>query len=185
MINVMLDLETLGTRAGCSILSIGAAEFGRDGIKSTYYSVINRKTCLEVGLVEDQDTVNWWFLQSLEAQIVLNETASPNSPTIGEALYQFGNMWLGSLLPVHDIDRKYLQVWGNGADFDLPILAHAYKVCGQRVPWAPYNGRCYRSLKNFMPNIRIIRDGTHHNALEDAKAQAEHAVRLLNELEQW
>lgn len=184
-VNVMLDLETLGTRAGCSILSIGAAEFGRDGIKSTYYGVISRKTCREIGLIEEQDTLEWWVRQDLAARAVLSDAAALNSPPIGEALYRFGSVWLSSLLPIQDIARKGLQIWGNGADFDLPILAHAYKVCGQAVPWAPYNGRCYRTLKNLMPGIVLNRTGTHHNALEDAKDQAEHAVRLLNELEQW
>lgn len=181
MSNVMLDLETLGTSAGCSILSIGAAEFGKDGLKGAFYVVIQRRTCLNAGLVEDPDTLSWWGRQSPEAMKTLIEAGDLiASVPLGHALMQL-DFWLGQVAGLEDIERKTLKVWGNGADFDLPILAEAYRRAGFSVPWAAYNGRCYRTLKNLMPSIKLKRGGVHHNALADARSQAEHAVRLLNE----
>lgn len=181
MSDVMLDLETLGTSAGCTILSIGAAQFGRDGLKGSFYTVINRRSCLNAGLVEDPDTLAWWGRQSPEARKTLGEAGDPAaSVPLGNALFQL-DFWLSQVAGLEDIERKTLKVWGNGADFDLPILAEAYRRAGFSVPWAAYNGRCYRTLKNLMPAITLKRSGTHHNALSDAQSQAEHAVRLLNE----
>jgi len=73
-------------------------------------------------------------------------------------------------------------VWGNGADFDLPILAAAYKAAGGPPPWKPYNGRCYRTLKNLAPSIKLERQGTHHQALDDAVCQAKHLIKIVEHL---
>lgn len=46
--DVMVDLETLGTRPGCKILSIGAVEFGvgpdynEDGLGAEFYVEVQR-----------------------------------------------------------------------------------------------------------------------------------------------
>jgi hypothetical protein len=72
-----------------------------------------------------------------------------------------------------------VRVWGNGADFDNPILAVAYRrtiFSGQ--PWKPYNGRCYRTVKNQFQDVKLVRTGTHHNALDDARSQATHLVEI-------
>lgn len=175
MINVMIDLETLGTRAGCSVLSIGAAEFGPEGVGADFYSgAIRRSTCLAAGLVEDSATLEWW--RSRDGGVLfLAETSGPVAVPLGAALVRFAN-WL----PNDDFC-----VWGNGADFDLPILAEAYARCGLEVPWKPYSGRCYRTLKYLRPDVKLVRTGSHHNAIDDAVSQAEHAARLMNELGGW
>lgn len=82
--------------------------------------------------------------------------------------------WLAS---EHGPDVK---VWGNGADFDNVILGSAYRRLGKSIPWAFYNSRCYRTVKSLQPGCRIERAGTHHNALDDAKSQALHLMRLLS-----
>lgn len=65
----------------------------------------------------------------------------------------------------------------------MPILAKVYKQCGWKAPpWRYSNERCYRTLKSMAPHIEIQRTGTHHNAVDDARAQAEHAIRLVKEL---
>jgi hypothetical protein len=44
--------------------------------------------------------------------------------------------------------------------------------------WRSYNSRCYRTVKQQFPDITIVRSGTHHNALDDARAQAAHMVGI-------
>ena len=76
--------------------------------------------------------------------------------------------------------QKSKFVWGNGADFDLPILGAAFKAIGMEIPWAAYNGRCYRTLKNLYKEIAMDKFiGTKHNALQDAMNQAIHASTIL------
>jgi hypothetical protein len=186
MSRVMIDLETLGTRPGCSILSIGAVEFGPAGVKSSFYVVARRSSCRDAGLVEDPDTIAWWDKQLPKARDIIVESMDPlRSVSLGRVLNQF-DFWIDQVTGVIDAaERKNLQVYGNGADFDLPILSEAYRRCGMDTPWPAYSGRCYRTLKNLKPNLKMIRSGTHHNALDDAKVQAEHCAAILHELGGW
>src|SRR5688572_29962905 len=88
--DVMLDLETLGTRPGCAILSIGAVAFDRHtgALGPEFYMVVNRKSCEAKGLTQDQSTLDWWSRQSAEAKKVLAE--AENAPNgLGGALVQF------------------------------------------------------------------------------------------------
>lgn len=179
MNNIMVDLETLGTVPGCSILSIGAVYFGPDGLaEDDIYLVIRRDSCVAAGLHEDPDTLAWWGRQSVEARTVLDVASRDWDPTISTSGAQ---PLTGALAAFTEFCRKgvNVKVWGNGADFDNPILACAYKAVGLKLGWPPYNGRCYRTLKNMVNGPKLQRVGTHHNALDDARSQALHAVQLL------
>ena len=172
--NIMVDLETLGTVPGCAILSIGAVEFDERGalIKS-FYTEIYTPSCLDVYMSIDPATETWWRDKEPAARVVLENCAdSSKSIPIKSALDQFAG-W------VKDFDPNNVLVWGNGSDFDNAILAVAYELCGEKLPWKFYNNRCYRTLKNLHPDIRLERVGTYHNALDDAVSQANHAGLLL------
>jgi 3' exoribonuclease, RNase T-like len=176
--HIMLDLETLGTKPGCQVLSVGAVEFGPSGPGKTFYAVFEVETQRAAGLVADASTVAWWEKQSPEARAVL--TDEKNKTATIEGLKDL-TAWLRLLAP-----RKQLRLWGNGADFDNPILAATFAAFETSLPWEWYNNRCYRTLKNLRKDITLgDRQGTYHNALDDAKTQAEHAVRILNSLNCW
>jgi hypothetical protein len=176
MRDVMIDLETLGTRAGCVVLSIGAVAFDAVSgeLGKEFYCVVSTESCQEAGLHVDSDTVAWWSKQSEEARAVLYQAEESGLPLImaltnfTEYLSQFN---LGSV-----------RIWGNGADFDNPILIACYAAVYKKAPWSPWNGRCYRTLKNLVKGPKLVRQGTYHNALDDAKTQAAHAVQLLKVL---
>jgi len=161
---IMIDLETMGTNANAAILSIGAVRFGTDSIIDEYYQTIDLESCIEWGLEMDASTVKWWLKQSKKAQRAL----AANTKTLDEVLNSL-SAWLG----------KKATVWGNGSDFDNVILANAYKTIEQKQPWPYYNNRCYRTLKELHPHIKIERQGTHHNALDDATTQAQHLMQIL------
>lgn len=172
MEHVMIDLETLGRRAGCSILSIGAVAFGPEGLGPEFYTVVNRASCQAHGLHEDEATLEWWTKQSAQAQTVLGQ-ASTDGTSLVDALAELTTFLsgLGSL--------KKLKVWGNGADFDNAILTACYAAVGRELPWEFWHNRCYRTLKSLRPAAKLSRQGTYHNALDDAKSQATHAIQLL------
>ncbi len=67
----------------------------------------------------------------------------------------------------------------NGADFDQPILICGYRAAGVKQGWTAYNGRCYRTIKNLFPEPKLVRQGDHHHALDDAKSQATHLIELV------
>lgn len=184
--NIMVDLETLGTVPGCAILSIGAVVFStRTGLLGKeFYSTIFRPSCELAGLHVDQGTVDWWAKQGAEAQKVLADSLNSGVALPLEASLGDFNVWMRS----GGMAERDIYMWGNGADFDNPILACAYKAAGVKPGWASYNGRCYRSLKNLHPLFglgqapKMARGGTHHNALDDAKSQAVHAIAIVRDL---
>jgi len=182
-IHISLDLETLGTAPGSTILSVGAVVFSPDGLGPTFHKVISRKTCRAAGLTEDPETAEWWRRQSAEAQATLREATSGGEP-LGDVLHAFGRWttWTGSC---NKGGPPGVLVYGNGAAFDNALLAAAARACGFAPLWDHRNDRCYRTLRALRPAIEMRRTGTFHNALDDAKSQAEHAVRILDDLGGW
>lgn len=172
MNNAMADIETYGTSANAAIVSIGAVAFdlANRAIGETFYQVIDLDSAIEAGGVVDPSTVVWWSKQSQEAQDALKVDAKP----IKEVLEAFSE-YCGKLA-----GRKSLKMWGNGSDFDNVIIASAYQRLGILPPWEYFNNRCYRTIKSLYPQIKLVRKGTHHNALADAESQAAHLIELLN-----
>lgn len=168
-IDIMIDLETLGTKAGCALLSIGACSF--DG-KETFYRTIEPDSNNRFGLSRDADALAWWNKQFQSVR----EEAFSGTTSVNIALLEFGD-WFRKL----ERTNGSAYIWGNGADFDLPILQAAYVACDIAVPWKPFNGRCYRTLKNLYKDIKMAKMGVldKHNALSDAVAQAAHASAIL------
>lgn len=170
--NVMIDLETRGFKPGCAILSIGAVVFVGSSLGQTFYRVINTKSCHDAGLTDDESTMTWWDGQSEAARKVIVE--AENSETSLEAALNEFRMWLGRF------GLKQVKVWGNGSDFDNAILACAYAAVKQEQPWPFWNNRCYRTVKSLYPQVKLQkRTGVYHNALDDAKTQAEHLGRIM------
>jgi DNA polymerase III epsilon subunit-like protein len=173
MKHLMVDLETLGTVPGCVILSVGAVFF--DPVKlelgDEFYKVIHTRSCEEAGLHTDPDTVAWWNKQSAAANQVRTDAMLDGQSSLKSVLEEFNAF----------IKRDTgVKVWGNGADFDNPILVCAYKAVGTKQGWLPYNGRCYRTFKNMFKDTKMDeRVGTFHNALDDAKNQALHMLKIL------
>lgn len=190
--HIMVDLETRGTVPGCVGFSIGAVEFfpteGRLG--SEFYTVISIEDSLACFLREDADTVAWWDRQSEEARKALDAAMQPDAPKLAAALEDF-NRWQAALNL-----KSEIRMWGNGADFDNPILRCMYDYAGVAPYAGGYGGRCYRTMKNLDEILGVElkfhkldrdrhRQGTHHHALDDAKSQAIHLMeniaRIRNE----
>lgn len=178
MPDVMVDLETLGTRPGCAILSIGAVAFNRynGALGQEFYIVVNRKSCLKNGLFEEVSTLQWWARQSDEARKVLAEAENAENG-LGGALIQLTGY-------LQKMGKKDLLVWGCGSDFDIGILTHCYAVMKQPLPWMFWNSRCLRTLRDVAPPSHEPqrKNGVAHSAIDDARNQAEEAIRIFKAL---
>lgn len=182
LIHIMVDLETMGTVPGCTILSIGAVVFNpaEGTLGAEFSAVVDEESCLEACLSVDPATEKWWSGQTDEAYKVVILARSGLATPLPEALARL-NRWQQNLGP-----RTKLRIYGNGADFDNPILRVAYD-CASVEPYAAgYGGRCYRTLKNldelFGPQFRahkLERVGVYHDALDDAKSQATHLMEII------
>lgn len=164
--HIMLDLETLGTRPGSVITSIGAVKFDERGTYGTpFYMRIDLQSCVDAGLLIDVDTIQWWMKQSDEARAEFQK----ESFDLATALENF-TYWA-------DYPNAVVHLWGNGANFDNGLLKAAYDKVGMQAPWKFWNDRCYRTLKAMYPHIKMpARVGTHHNAIDDAISQVNHLI---------
>ena len=167
--NVMLDLETMGTRPGSVIVSVGAIEFDPQSARlgRTFYQTCSIKSAVDVGLAMDPETVAWWLDQNDNARAELVKAKGD----LKSVLTAFTH-WLYHGGP--DV-----RLWGNGADFDNALLAEAYRRVNNPIPWKFWNNRCYRTMKSLFPNVKLVREGTHHNALDDAIHQAKHLQLIM------
>jgi DNA polymerase III epsilon subunit-like protein len=173
MKHVMIDLETLGTTADAVILSIGAVRFDLDSTQMDdmgFYTSISIDSNTDAKRRIDEDTLLWWLKQPAAAQGVFREAKT----TLRSALVDLSD-WIGT-------DDNF--VWSNGADFDLPMLAHAYRGAGIEQPWKFWNSRCLRTYRALpgMKNVSVPRSGTHHNALDDAVYQVQLVQAIQSEL---
>jgi hypothetical protein len=170
-VNVMLDLETLGTKPGCKILQISAVTFGANPSHKFNRYVIRND---QAGLLEDPSTIDWWMKQ--DPVVRDNLFNSPGAVNLIIALLEFKS-WLEDLgaAPV---------IWGNGATFDGPVLEAAYKMYTMSKPWDFRNERCYRTLvAEFGSRVNKPEFiGSKHDALDDARYQAEYADRILKNI---
>lgn len=165
--HVMLDLETWGTAAGCAIRSIGAVQFCPETgtLGQEFYANIDDVSCMELGLVKDPGTVAWWGRQSREAQDSLLKNRMP----VGLALKQFTEYW-------KMVGADY--VWSQGGNFDEPILSCIYSKLQRKTPWKFAASRDTRTSYHYGQTMGgffshgVKREGTYHNALDDAKHQA-------------
>jgi DNA polymerase III epsilon subunit-like protein len=179
MQDIMIDLETLGTRPGSIITSIGAVamdlENGIIGDRDSsfvFHRRIDPISSQGYGLTMDADTVVWWSQQSDEARQELQ-----GKEFLGDVLYDFSK-WLHSVTGGYSETR----IWGNGATFDNVLLRAAYAKVGGSAPWPHTGDRCYRTMKALTRGVELKRTGTHHNALDDAISQAEHLVRIMRHI---
>jgi len=164
--NLMMDLETLGTKPGCVILAIAAVPFNSKYDLEPFYMKISAASASAAGLTIDSKTQAWWESQSDAAR----DEAFSGTEDIKVALAQFDEY-------VHQLPDPPM-IWGNGASFDNMILAEAYKICEMKQPWSFRDDMCYRTLKGMFPFIPFIAPALAHHALEDAKAQAAHANKI-------
>ena len=175
--HLMIDLETMGKNPDAPIISIGAIFFDpQTGDMGPEFSkTIDLETA---GGVIDRDTIKWWLKQSREAQSAIMTDEIP----LDDALLQLREF----------IDENsgefFVQVWGNGANFDNVILRRSYERQGIPCPWRYCNDRDVRTIVelgktlNFDARTDIPFDGERHNALDDARYQAKYVSAIWQKL---
>ena len=175
MNNLMIDLETLGTKPNAPIIAIGAVFFdpktGKLG--NEFYVKINPESAKEFRTA-DQSTLVWWAKQSQEAR---DESFSGTS-TMEGALNAFYNFVKTT---------KNVKPWGNGATFDISMLEDCFDQYGIKTPWQFWSVRDVRTAVDIGESLGLMRDdvsfeGVPHVALDDAKHQAKYVSYIVSNL---
>lgn len=192
--NIMIDLETLDSKPGALILSIGACEVlppeEMKDAKSFYCKCFDNSNRFTIS----EETVKWW-MQYPETFLKLTSDGSEAREyrrDIETQLRALSTWIMAKVLkewkigPLSDSD---LLVWGDGADFDIIVLEEAMRRIGIDIPWTYISHRCYRTLRNLIPECGEKRDYIApedlHNAEKDAIGQATHLSKLLDHMGYW
>ncbi|EFE8234122.1 exonuclease [Escherichia coli] len=175
--HLSVDLETMGTNPDAPINSIGGKFF--DPATGEMGPEFSKAIDLETsGGILDRKTIKWWAKRSREAQSAIFTDEIPLDDALLQ-LREFINENSG---------ESFVQIWGNGANFDNVILRRSYERQGIPCPWRYYNDRDVRTIVElgnsigFDVRMAIPFEGVPHNALDDARHQAKYVSAIWQKL---
>ncbi|EPS0409735.1 3'-5' exonuclease [Shigella sonnei] len=179
---VVLDVESLGKGERAFLASIGAV--ARNVISGkelgTFYTRIDT-TIEQPGRERDAGTLQWW--ESVLAsgnKAAYDEIFDASLPrgTLTRALESLAAFF--DMISAHCKPGSYIQVMGNGPEFDNSIVTHAYESNGMQVPWTFRVNQSMRTmvwmgrlLLDIDPKYTVPFHGVQHHALDDARHEAE------------
>jgi hypothetical protein len=174
MTDVMIDFETLGNGKNAAVCQVGACYFDRKTgeIGAQFKRNIDARTSVESGAELDADTVYWWLSQSKEAIESFTLGDLTNIRTAFEELNTFLS--------------QAEAIWSH-ATFDFVILMETLKRLRIKPLFAYRTARDIRTLVDIAgvsaKDPRFVREGTHHDALDDCFFQTKYCVAALQRLE--
>ncbi|ENF1375649.1 3'-5' exoribonuclease [Escherichia coli] len=175
--HLSVDLETMGTNPDAPINSIGGKFF--DPTTGEMGPEFSKAIDLETsGGIIDRKTIKRWAKRSREAQSAIFTDEIPLDDALLQ-LREFINENSG---------ESFVQIWGNGANFDNVILRRSYERQGIPCPWRYYNDRDVRTIVElgnsigFDVRMAIPFEGERHNALDDARYQAKYVSAIWQKL---
>jgi hypothetical protein len=155
--DLMIDIETVGTGPEACILTIAAQAFDpfiRGYYSQQYYARIDIES--QQGRNIEQGTIDWWATQPTAAR--------------EEAFAEDGRIPLKqSLEELGKLIWRSKRIWANGPTFDMNILEHAYKSYSIPLPWKFYVVRDARTVYGLCPGLDKY--PASHHALEDCRRQ--------------
>lgn len=167
--DLMIDLEGLGTGPDTTILTIAAQAFdplGNGFYDQHYYARVSLESQPTRSI--QQGTIDWWATQPPAAKE--EAFGEDNRIPLDQALDELGKLiW------------KAKRVWAQGPTYDMNILEHAYKSYDKPIPWQFYVVRDSRTVFSLWKDLP--KPPTSHHALEDCRRQIEllqHTLKHLN-----
>nr|WP_249534104.1 3'-5' exonuclease [Escherichia coli] len=167
----------MGTNPDAPINSIGGKFFDPETgeMGPEFSKAIDLETS---GGIIDRKAIKWWAKRSREAQSAIFTDEIPLDDALLQ-LREFINENSG---------ESFVQIWGNGANFDNVILRRSYERQGILCPWRYYNDRDVRTIVElgnsigFDVRMAIPFEGIPHNALDDARHQAKQVSAIWQKL---
>lgn len=168
MNDVMIDFETFGNGKDKCICQVGAVYFDRvtGELGKEFKANIDARTHQKLGGVLDADTVYWWLQQSEQAR------ASVLAP---------GLDIVAAMTELNQFLSDAARIWSH-ATFDFVTLVDTLKQLGVKPSFSYRVGLDLRTLTTLagVTADGFVREGTHHDGLEDAKYQVKYAVAAMN-----
>lgn len=169
--NIMVDIETLGTGADAMIVAIAACTFHpyNNEIINSFYQAVDLEADDKILKTRsiDPSTVKWW-MQEDKAPARKLTFEDPKAVPLTQALKEFIS-WFN----MNTMGRQSTMVWANDPDFDCKILQNAIESGNLELPWAFWNCRSVRTMKDMGRRLGVklpLRTNAHY-ALEDCYYQ--------------
>jgi 3'-5' exoribonuclease-like protein len=169
--DIMLDLETLGTKSNSVITAVSLVLFDVDEHYST--EDVKRLSCfrenlliqdgLDLGCEVDGGAITFWLEQEPEARADLFD---PTPRHCAPVLRDLNKWW-----DHHEPDR----IWSH-KDFDIPALTNLYHKAKVKVPWLYKRAMDLRTIKEKalligIPLFVLPEGFVLHSAGDDSKRQ--------------
>lgn len=180
-VDIMVDLETLGTTTDSTVFQISAAKFDiTTGIVSDTF---NMCCDIEKGPVSaDGSTLKWWLKTDKE---LLSRLLNEGTCSEAEMFAQF-HEWLG------DCSHK-TYFWGNGISFDNVFVRDKFTHFGLTYPIHFRNERDVRTIlelaamkagmsESKFKKERVPENPEKHNALSDVLYQVQLVYQCHQEI---
>lgn len=177
-IDIMTDIETLGTSADSTIFQISAIAF--DIMTGKHVSTFNQIADIEKNdfLTVSGSTLKWWLNTNKELLTELLNSGTSSSDELLESFHE----WLMDIKS----DENDLYLWGNGILFDNKMIQSQFESNGLDYPIYYKNDRDVRTIVDLASaklgiTEKELKDRfnddllVEHNALDDVKYQ----IRLV------
>lgn len=172
--DLMVDIETLGTDRNSAICSVGWAVFDESQVVTSWVVRMDwneqlHEFCRRI----DPNTLRWWLEQTPAAQ---SHLVHMGVEVRTERLHE--------LLQETIRHNNIKTVWANGPGFDLKLLDDLFTNVGRPTPWAYRQERDYRTMRDIarLWGINVDSVGIAHNAEHDAINQANLVIAVRNAL---
>ena len=163
----MVDIETLGTKPGSVILSVGAVIFNpfesniNDGEEFNFYRNIELESCMNMGLKVDASTLEWWW--------------NPKRDKPRQSLMKYCQLLPVVLMELSQFLRGTDSIWAHGAAFDPVLLESAFDACSLDYPWRFSRIKDTRTIyyaSKYLGGVMDYRTGASTNNSHDAHYDA-------------
>lgn len=175
-IDIMVDIETLGTKSDSTVIQIAAIAF--DIISGKTIKEFNHIADIEMNeqLTIDGSTLKWWL--NTDAKLLTKLLNSGNQSS-AELILLF-RRWLVEMIQLDENKEVYL--WGNGILFDNKMIQHQMELLNVDYPIHYQNDRDVRTIVDLASKKLNISENklkesynddslVHHDAFDDVKYQ--------------
>jgi exodeoxyribonuclease VIII len=169
--SLMIDIETLSLSEQAYILQIGAVLFSPTGIHAEFKSTLSEEG-QEFREITSK-SVNFW----LKNAGAIDEVELSEEIPLPKALEDLSEFI---------VEHEPAEIWARSPEFDLAVLEHAFMTQGMVIPWTYQQKRDVRTVEALCRGVVSPEDvrfqGMKHNALDDARHQAEYTRLMVQTL---
>lgn len=175
-IHYMLDLETLSTRHDAAIVQVGLVSYNTlTKTREEFKSTVPLTEAMKYGHVAPE-TLSWWLTQSEEARKSITTPSVDTMEQLVSGIEEF-------IKTTSEGSERYTHLWGH-AGFDYPIICSLFRLFEKNFPIPFWKVRDLRTIDYLSQNVvkKEKREGTHHDALDDANFQLTCLIDMLEQV---